>query len=185
MASTRKAQGVAPKLAASNAQPAPESAVTRESLEDEARTALEEARMVLPGIQALLGFQLISVFSQQFNQLSDGARLLHLGALGLVVVAIALLMAPAAYHRIAERGQVSRHFLNLTSRFMTLAMLPLMLAIPVDLWVVSTLVTDSTGVSVALALGALILYAGLWFAFPLRTARLRRRVRHALARHAD
>ena len=29
-----------------------------------AREAIEEARMVLPGIQALFGFQLIAVFSQ-------------------------------------------------------------------------------------------------------------------------
>ena len=144
-----------------------------ESLEDEARIALDEARMVLPGIQALFGFQLIAVFNEQFAQLGDGLRFLHLGALGLVVIAIALIMAPAAYHRIAERGQVSRHFLNLTSRFMTLAMLPLMLAILLELWVVSVLVTGRLDISVAMACCALVLYAGLWFAFPWRTARSR------------
>src|SRR4029077_15687373 len=40
----------------------------RESLETEVEQALEEARMVLPGIQALFGFQLIAVFNQRFDQ---------------------------------------------------------------------------------------------------------------------
>jgi hypothetical protein len=30
------------------------------------RDAIEEARMVLPGIQALFGFQLIAVFNERF-----------------------------------------------------------------------------------------------------------------------
>jgi hypothetical protein len=40
-----------------------------ESLEHEARQAVEEARMVLPGIQALFGFQLIAVFNQRYTEL--------------------------------------------------------------------------------------------------------------------
>ena len=82
-------------------------------------------------------------------------------------------MAPAAYHRIAERGRVSRHFLGLTSRLMTLAMLPLMLAILVELFVVSCQVTDQLGISVAMACFVLLLYAGLWFVFPWLRARSR------------
>jgi hypothetical protein len=38
-----------------------------EDLERAATHVLEEARMVLPGIQALLGFQLIAVFSSRFD----------------------------------------------------------------------------------------------------------------------
>ena len=34
-----------------------------------AREAIEEARMVLPGIQALFGFQFITVFNERFRQL--------------------------------------------------------------------------------------------------------------------
>jgi hypothetical protein len=47
-----------------------------ESLETEVEQALEEARMVLPGIQALFGFQLIAVFNQRFDQaLGDPGKL--------------------------------------------------------------------------------------------------------------
>jgi len=37
-----------------------------ESLKDQATHILDEARTVLPGIQALFGFQLIAVFSDRF-----------------------------------------------------------------------------------------------------------------------
>ncbi len=47
-----------------------------ESLEDESTHATDEARMVLPGVQAILGFQLIAVFNQRFQDLSEGRRVL-------------------------------------------------------------------------------------------------------------
>src|ERR1700694_2515161 len=48
-------------------------AVKIESLDAEARYTIEEARMVLPGIQAIFGFQLIAVFNQRFHDLTDTA----------------------------------------------------------------------------------------------------------------
>ena len=53
--------------------------------------------MVLPGIQALFGFQLIAVFNERFRQLSEGEQLIHFTAIMLVAIAIALIMTPAAY----------------------------------------------------------------------------------------
>ncbi|GAC1430502.1 MAG: hypothetical protein NVSMB6_29390 [Burkholderiaceae bacterium] len=34
-------------------------------------SVVEEARMVIPGVQALFGFQTIAVFNNQFGELSD------------------------------------------------------------------------------------------------------------------
>ncbi len=42
----------------------------RESLADETRTILEEARMVLPGIHAPFGCQLVAVFNARFTELT-------------------------------------------------------------------------------------------------------------------
>ena len=63
--------------------------------------------MVLPGIQALFGFQLIAVFNRPFFDLATADRLLHLAALLLVAVAIGLIMAPAAHHRLVHPTVVS------------------------------------------------------------------------------
>ena len=99
--------------------------VHRETLEEEATHVTDEARMVLPGVQAVLGFQLIAVFNQRFEELSAGEQLLHLAAFLLMALAMGLLMTPAAYHRQVERGRVSRRFIDLSSTLLTLAMLPL------------------------------------------------------------
>ena len=63
-----------------------------------AREAIEEARMVLPGIQALFGFQLMAVFSQRFNELDHGEQALHFIAVLLIAESIGFIMTPAAYH---------------------------------------------------------------------------------------
>jgi len=48
-------------------------------LEREANRVIEEARMVLPGIQALFGFQLVAVFNNRFETaLSPSEQTLHL-----------------------------------------------------------------------------------------------------------
>src|SRR4051812_23741851 len=88
----------------------------QESLSTQADHVLEEARMMLPGAQALFGFQLIAVFNQRFEALSELQQHLHLGALFAVAVAIALIMTPAIYHRQTEPHEVSRTFLALATR---------------------------------------------------------------------
>jgi hypothetical protein len=77
------------------------------------REAIEEARMVLPGIQALFGFQLIAVFNERFKELTEDERLIHFSATVLVTIAIALIMTPAAYHRLAEQTTISKFFVLL------------------------------------------------------------------------
>ena len=49
-----------------------------------------------------MGFQLIAVFNRPFLDLDAAHRLLHLGALVLVAIAIGLIMAPASYRRLAS-----------------------------------------------------------------------------------
>ena len=57
------------------------------SLDSVARLLLEECRMVLPGIQALFGFQLIAVFNEGFSdKLTPGEQKLHLAAIISTVV---------------------------------------------------------------------------------------------------
>src|SRR5262245_59479848 len=97
---------------------------------------LEECRTILPGVQALFGFQLVAVFNQPFfDRLGTREHVLHLGALVLTTIAIAMLLAPTAYHRQAEPGIVSQRFIIYGSRLLTGAMMPLMLGLSIDLYV--------------------------------------------------
>jgi hypothetical protein len=144
-----------------------------ETLEEEATHATDEARMVLPGVQAFLGFQLMSVFNQRFEQFARGEQILHLAALLLVATAMALLMTPAAYHRQVEAGSVSRRFVDLASVLLTLAMLPLIGGITLDIYLVSLLIVSDRTAALAVAAGTSLVLLGLWFALPLFARALR------------
>src|SRR2546423_11488093 len=79
---------------------------------------LDECRMVLPGIQALFGFQLIAVFNPAFQQkLSGSEQRLHLFAIALVAIAVALIMTPAALHRRKGPYEATDTFVCVSSRF--------------------------------------------------------------------
>ena len=136
-----------------------------------AMAAIEEARMVLPGIQALFGFQLIAAFNEQFQQLSEVDQTIHYVALALVAVAVAIIMTPAAYHRLAERGEMSGFFVRLASILIATAMLPLMVALCLEVYLVGTVILHQRWLSVAVAGVLLILFTGLWYVFPLAMRR--------------
>jgi hypothetical protein len=145
--------------------------VEKEELDKRAQNAIEEARMVLPGIQALFGFQLIAVFNQRFPQMPAGQQLLHYTALVLVAVAIGLIMAPAAYHRIVEQHSVSRFFIQLTSVMIATSMLPLLTAISLEIYILGHLVLDNDQASFWIAVATAAFLATLWYVFPF-TARV-------------
>jgi Family of unknown function (DUF6328) len=127
---------------------------------------LEECRMVLPGIQALFGFQLIAVFNSSFfERLSPAEQALHLVALSLTAIAIAFVMTPAAFHRQTTPKEVSEQFIRLASRLLLWGMLPLLIAICLDFYLVARIIIGTLVASLlTIAIGAL--FAGLWFVLP-------------------
>ncbi len=65
---------------------------------------LTEARVVLPGVQALLGFQLAATLVDAFERLPESSKHLHLAGLRCLAIATVLLITPAAYHRPSGGG---------------------------------------------------------------------------------
>jgi hypothetical protein len=137
-----------------------------ETLEEEATHATDEARMVLPGVQAVLGFQLVAVFNQRFELLSPSEQVLHLAAFLLVALAMGLLMTPAAWHRQVGQGRVTRRFVRLASRLLTLAMVPLIGGVSLDTYLIAHLIVQGRMVPAVIAAGVTGLLAGLWFGLP-------------------
>ena len=137
------------------------------SLDQAATHLLEECRMVLPGIQALFGFQMIAVFNQRFaTDLSRAEQRLHLAAIMLVVSAIILVMAPAAYHRQAEPRSVSEQFVRVSSRLLLWSMVPLAVSIGLDVFLVSRLVLQNTTVALVIAGAAMVITFAVWWLLP-------------------
>lgn len=143
------------------------------NLKEQIRNIHEEARMVLPGIQALFGFQTVAVFNQRFIGLPQEVVICHVLALSLVVLSIALVMTPAAYHRIVEPHRVSERTVRLSSLLICAALAPLAGGLALDMFVVLSLATHNAPISIAGGAATLILLMGFWFVFPFR-ARKRR-----------
>ncbi len=141
------------------------------SLSEALTHLLEECRMVLPGIQALFGFQLIAVFNSTFReQLSSTEQCFHLAAIGLVAIAVALVMAPAALHRQTNPQAATQDFITIATRLLLLSMFPLMLGICFDFFLIARLILNNTLISVLLSTVLLVVFATLWFLLPRLTS---------------
>jgi len=140
-----------------------------------AQCLLEECRTVLPGIQALFGFQPIAVFRPGFEEaLSPFQRGLHLAAIGLAALAIAIIMTPAAYHRQKHPFEITGKFMNVSGRLLLWSMLPLSIAIILDFYVIASLIVGGLWAPL-LASGMFAVFVLLWFVLP-RSARLERMI---------
>jgi len=129
---------------------------------------LEECRMVLPGIQALFGFQLIAVFNAPFKELLDPReQIAHFVAMFMVAVAVGLVMAPAAFHRLSEPGKVSDKFLQLASRLLGTGMGVLVIGIAIDVYLIGRIIFDDVPWALMFAIAIFLTLSSLWFIAPL------------------
>ena len=147
--------------------------IHHQTLEEASTQVDDEARMLLPGVQALMGFQLMAVFNQRFEQFSPAEQIMHFTAFLLLGLTMGLLMAPAAYHRQVERCMVTERFIKMSSTLLTIAMVPFITAISFDAYLIGKLVLKHTVPALFAAGGALIVFVGLWFVLP-QIARPRR-----------
>jgi hypothetical protein len=128
---------------------------------------MEESRLLIPGAQAFIGFQLIAVFNERFaKELERPEQLAHLAAVFCTVSALVLLMTPALYHREAEPGWVSRGFVNLTARILRTATPLLGLGVTLDFYLIARIVTGERAVAIAFAAVLAGVIALFWFLLP-------------------
>jgi hypothetical protein len=131
-----------------------------------AELLLGECRMVLPGIQALFGFQLVAVFESGFSQmLTPLEQKLHLFALFLTAMAIALVMTPAVFHRQTGPEKITGQFIRLATRLLLLGMLPLLVGLCIDVYLIGRIIAGSLFASM-LAVGVGGVFIALWFILP-------------------
>jgi hypothetical protein len=147
-------------------------APTPTKLEDKIRQVLTEARVVLPGAQALLGFQFAAMLMDGFAKLPRTLQYVHLASLVLIAASIVFLISPAAFHRIVEGGEDSERMHRFSSAMVLTAMVPLALGISGDFYVVASKVLQSAVLALALAGASLAFFYGLWFGVTLAVRRV-------------
>lgn len=137
----------------------------QEKLDEEMRNLIEEARVILPGLQALFGFQTIAVFNERFAEIETYAKVCHLLGLACVTTAVAMAMTPAIFYR-ACAGKVTYMMAKTSSAMIRGALAPLALGLALDMFTVIFVATDAPVISLAAGMATLLLLAGLWFVLP-------------------
>jgi len=137
----------------------------KERINRELIELLNEIRVALPGVQFLFAFLLIVPFQQTAAKITDFQRDVYFVALVSAAVATALLIAPAAQHRVLFRQKEKEQLLNRSSRSVFAGTLVLAVAVVAALLlVVDVLFSRPLAWATAGGVGALLLW--WWVAVP-------------------
>jgi hypothetical protein len=128
---------------------------------------LTEARLIIPGGQALFGFQFVAMLTTGFDRLPQASKIAHAVALGLIAINVVLVMMPAALHRLSYNGEDSKDFFRIASALVVTAPLFLAGGIATETYVVLQKVIENSLWSGAGACGTFIIFMLCWYALPL------------------
>jgi hypothetical protein len=145
----------------------PETSDAKTPLATKVEQALTEARVIIPGAQALFGFQFIAMLTAGFDELPQAPKIVHAVALALVAMNIVLLMTPAALHRLSFGGADSENFLRAASALVIAAPLFLAAGISAESYVVLGKVIDSKLAAAGYAAASFAVLAIFWYVLPL------------------
>jgi hypothetical protein len=84
-----------------------------------------------------------------------------------VTLSTILLMTPAAYHRLVERGEATEHFFRLASTMVLWSLIPLSCGTCGDFFVLARKVSGSMILASTATVAILLCFYGLWFGFSL------------------
>lgn len=138
----------------------------QEKIDVEMRNIIEEARVILPGVQALFGFQTIAVFNDRFEDLETYAKVCHIVGLAMVIVTVAMVMTPAVYYR-ACGGNATVPMSRISSRMIRGALGPLAIGLALDMFTVIFVASSRLVASVAGGVATFLLLVALWFVLPV------------------
>lgn len=125
---------------------------------------LQELRVVLPGVQVLVGFLLTVPFAQRFPELDEQGRIAYGISLICSLVSVICLLAPTVYHRVASRTERTAR-LRWGIRMTVIGLVLLAIALVSGLWCVSRLVFGPTPAWLLTTPVAAIIVL-LWFVLP-------------------
>jgi hypothetical protein len=146
---------------ASSGAESPKERVDRELIE-----LLNELRVAIPGIQFLFAFLLTVPFAQRFGQVGTFERASYFVTLVAAALASALLIAPAAQHRVLFRSRDKEELLRRANRYAYAGMLVLAIAIAAALLlIVGYLFGQMRGYLVSCVFLLLVLW--WWFVQPM------------------
>src|SRR5882724_1591810 len=132
------------------------------NLSDRIENVLNEARMLLLGGQVLSGFSYRIFFEPGFERITESARLAQLCGVGIMTAGLGLLIWPASFHQIAEKGRQTKAIETFTANVLDWALLPLALGLALTLYPVacSLRLPYAAWIGAASGLAALVIWYG-------------------------
>ncbi|MCU0307289.1 MAG: DUF6328 family protein [Thermoleophilia bacterium] len=127
---------------------------------------LEELRIGLPGVQILFAFLLTVPFTQRFGETTTAQRGAFLFAPVCAGVSSALLIGPAAYHRVAFPREDGDRLLGVGTAMARAGLATLALAMSSVVFVVADMLIPRSA-AIGLAGALLGVMGGLWVVLPL------------------
>jgi hypothetical protein len=128
---------------------------------------LQEVRVAQVGVQALLAFLLAVAFTPRFGLLTVLQRDAYVTSLVLGAGATALLIAPAAFHRVVFRRRLKREMVRACSRLALVGLILMMLSISMAMLLILDVVLDLR-IALWLSGGLLCWFSLWWYVLPLR-----------------
>lgn len=138
----------------------------KERVDRELGELLEEIRVILPGVELLLGFLIILPFNARFAEVAGFERGLYLASLLCTSAGLALLVAPTTYHRLRFRRLDKERLIFLANRLVLGASVLVALSIALAVYlVVQTVLGGVTAALIAAANAAW--FSWFWFGMPM------------------
>ncbi|ADB54123.1 DUF6328 family protein [Conexibacter woesei] len=126
---------------------------------------LNELRVALPGVQVLFAFLLAVPFQARWDEVTAFQRDVYFATLCCALIAIALMIAPTAYHRLNFRASRKRELVMISNRLAIAGIVFLAIALVGVMILIADILFGWVGTTVFGALAALLLLL-LWFVLP-------------------
>lgn len=127
---------------------------------------LQEVRVAQNGVQVLFGFLLTLAFTDRYAKADQFIHYVHITTVMLAAGAVALLIAPAAWHRVLFRRGMREQIVRDTSVLAVLGMVLLAGAMVGTVMMIGYMVFGGVAAAVLSAVVGLV-FLVVWFVIPL------------------
>jgi Family of unknown function (DUF6328) len=129
---------------------------------------LQEVRVAQTGVQILFAFLLALAFQARFGSITSFQRGTYVVTLMLCAAATALLIAPAAFHRVVYRRRLKQHLVQAANRLAMCGLVLLLLSLVSAVLLIMDVVLGLVP-AIVLAIGVFGWFTVWWFVLPLRS----------------
>jgi len=131
---------------------------------------LQELRVAQAGVQFLFGFLLAVAFTEHYARASGFEQVVHLIAVLFATASVALLTAPAAWHRVLFRQGQRPQILRVANLLMVTGLACLAVAMTATVLLLFKVVAGQA-IAVVAAVVVALMFLVLWFLLQLRARR--------------